>query len=112
MKKITAERDDIAFYIKVTALITITPETKKKARQIVCSRSFEVLQGAMEKKPVTAPDCPTSEVDENIKFMEENGIGGVPAIVFPDGSINEGFLDAARLLARIEEARKTRGQGR
>jgi thiol:disulfide interchange protein DsbC len=106
MKKITAERDDVAFYVKVSVIINVNPETEKKARKIVCSRSLAVLEAAEEKKPIDAPDCPTREVEENIKFAREKGISSVPAIIFPDGSVNEGFLDAARLISRIEEARK------
>ena len=106
MKKIIAERDDIAFYVKVSVIINVNPETEKKARKIVCSRSFAVLEAAEDKRPIDVPDCPTREVEENIRFMSENGIGSVPAIIFPDGSINEGFLDAARLISRIGEAQK------
>jgi hypothetical protein len=106
MKKIAAERSDITFYVKVAPVLDASPEAQKRARQIVCSQSAEALEKAMEGKPVESPDCPTSEIEENLKFVREHGISGVPAIVLPDGSVSEGFLDAPSLVARIDAAAK------
>ena len=106
MKKITAERSDVAFYVKIAAVLSATPEAKTKARQIVCSHSLNVMEKATENGPVEAADCGTSEIEENLKFIHEHVIGSVPAFIFPDGSISEGFLDAPTLLARIETAAK------
>ncbi len=103
MKKIATERNDIAFFIKLAPL-TSDPKAVKEIRNIVCSRSLEVLEAAMQKKPVPEADCPAKEVDESMRFLDANGIQGFPAIVFSDGSVNEGYLDSAALLARVAEA--------
>ncbi len=107
MKKITTERSDIAFYVKIAVVLSATPEAKTRARQIVCSHSPDILEKAAENGKVDAPDCATSEIEENVKFIREHVISSVPALILPDGSINEGFLDAPTLLARIDTAAKS-----
>jgi thiol:disulfide interchange protein DsbC len=106
MKALTAKRPDIVFYVKLFAIISGDPTA---AKSIVCARSLAMLEDAYDKKPVGNRQCGTKEVDDNMKFAEEHGIDGAPALVFPDGSLQVGYSDAASLEKKIDET-KTRKQ--
>ncbi len=103
MKQVVVDRPDIVFFLKLT-LLRMEPQLYQKSKDIVCSKSLKSLDDAFEKKPVAHVGCPSTEVDENMKFMEEHGISGVPALIFPNGSIQSGFLEAAPLIKRIDNA--------
>ena len=103
MKKITAERTDITFFLKLM-LLRREPEQYQVAKSITCSKSIKALEDAFEGKPVPNQECASTELDKNIAFTEQNGINAVPAIILPDGSIQPGFLEAPALIARIDEA--------
>lgn len=108
-KVLAAKRPDIAFFLKVVALISPDPET---ARSIICTRSLSMLEDAYERKPVAKQECTTRELDENMQFVQANGIDAVPAIVFPDGSLHSGYMPADDLERRIDAAVKNTAQGR
>jgi protein-disulfide isomerase len=101
MKKLVEKRPDIAFYLKVFALVSPNPAT---AKSIVCSKSLATLEAAYEKKPVTTEECESTEVEENGKYAAENGITAAPALVFPDATVQLGYSEAERLEKRIDEA--------
>jgi hypothetical protein len=103
MKKIIAERPDIAFFLKLM-LLRREPEQYQVAKSITCSKSIKALEDAFDGKPVPKQECASAELDNNITFTEQNGISAVPAIILPDGSIQPGFLEAPALIARIDEA--------
>lgn len=103
MKKLVAKRTDVAFYLKLF-LLEPNPESTRVATSVVCSKSLAMLDDAYEKKPVPAPSCATKEIDMNVKFAEENGINAAPAVIFPDGTVYFGLLNAAGLEKRIDEA--------
>lgn len=100
MKKVIAERKDIAFYIKMYPL-PMHKEAYDKAKAIVCEKSLALLDDAFEKKPLPKPKCETAVVDENIKLAQKLGISGTPAMVFPDGKIVPGALDAKAIIEKI-----------
>lgn len=100
MKKVVAERKDIAFYIKMYPL-PMHKEAYDKAKAIVCEKSLVLLENAFEKKPLPKPKCETATVDENIKLAQKLGISGTPAMVFPDGKIVPGALDAKAIIEKI-----------
>jgi thiol:disulfide interchange protein DsbC len=102
LKKITAERKDVVFFIKLFPL-PIHKEAADKAKAVVCEKSLALLEAAFEKKPVAKPKCKTSAVDENIKLGEKLGISGTPALVMPDGRIISGYRDATALKALIDK---------
>lgn len=103
MKKVTAQRQDIAFYLKLYPLKT-HPDAYWKAKSIVCTKSEKLMEDNFEKKPILKKDCDTKEVDENIAFAENHGISGTPAMIMPDGSLREGAIESVRLIKLIEEA--------
>jgi thiol:disulfide interchange protein DsbC len=102
MNKVVKERKDIAFYIKMFPL-KIHPTAYEKAKTIVCEKSLKLLEDAYEKKPVSAPKCKTSVVDENIKLAAKLGITGGPTLVMPDGRIFAGFRDANALKELVDK---------
>ena len=65
-----------------------------KAKTIVCEKKISLLEDAFEKKPLPAPKCKTSAVDESMKLAQKLGITGAPSIIMPDGRLIPGFMDA------------------
>lgn len=100
MKKVVAERKDIAFYIKMFPL-PMHKEAYDKAKAIVCEKSLALLENAFEKKPLPKPKCETTAIDENIKLAQKLGISGTPAMIFPDGKLVPGALDAKAIIEKI-----------
>ena len=105
MKIVAAKRPDIAFYLKVFTMVSRDP---KVAKSIVCNKSLAMLEDAFAKKPVPEQDCASKEIDDNMKFVEEHGIDAAPALIFPDGTLQLGYSDAADLEKKIDEAMKNR----
>jgi thiol:disulfide interchange protein DsbC len=107
-KALAARRPDIAFFLKVFALISPDPQIP---RSIICGRSLSMLEDAYERKPVPKQDCATRELDENMQFVQANGIDAAPAIIFPDGSLHSGYVPEAELERLIDAAVKNKTQG-
>ncbi len=105
MKTVAAKRPDIVFYLKVFTMVSRDP---KVAKSIVCSKSLAMLEDAFAKKPVAEQDCASKEIDDNMRFAEEHGINAAPALIFPDGTLQLGYSDAAGLEKKIDEAMKNR----
>ncbi len=102
MKKVIEKRKDIVFFIKLYPL-PMHKGAYDKAKAIVCEKSLALLEDAFEKKPLPAPKCETSALDENIKLTEKLGIRGTPAIILPNGTIVPGYKEADALIALIEK---------
>ncbi len=109
MRIVAAKRPDIAFYLKVFTMVSRDP---KIAKSIVCAKSLTMLDDAFARKPVPEQDCASKEIDENMKFAEGHGIDAAPALIFPDGTLQLGYSDAASLEKRIDEAVKNKKEGR
>jgi thiol:disulfide interchange protein DsbC len=103
LKKVIAQRMDIAFYLKLYPLKMHT-DAYWKSKSIVCNRSIILLEDNFESKAIQKSDCSTKEIDENIKLAEKNGITGTPTIILPDGSIYSGFIEAEKLIKMVDEA--------
>lgn len=97
------KRADVAFFLKLT-LIRQNPELAKTSKSIVCSKSLKRLDEAFEGVAIPVTECQTRELEENTKFMETNGFNGVPVTLFPDGSVQVGFVESSVLEKRIDEA--------
>src|SRR3990172_10052969 len=100
MKKVIAERKDIVFYIKMFPL-AMHKGAYDKAKAIVCEKSLALLEDAFEKKELPKPKCETTVIDENIKLAEKLGISGTPALIFPDGEVVPGAIDAKSIVEKI-----------
>lgn len=103
MKKVVAQRMDIAFYIKLFPL-KMHPDAYWKSKSIQCDKSITLLEENFEKKPIPKNDCDTKEIDKTIKIAEKNGITGTPTLILPDGSIQQGNIEAEKLIKLIDEA--------
>ena len=101
MKKVITERKDIAFYIILYPL-PMHKEAYDKAKTILCEKSLDLLDAAFEKKPLPKPKCDTKAVDENIKLAETLGISGTPAVIFPDGTLIPGAIEADAIIRQID----------
>ncbi len=108
-KTLVAKRPDIAFYLKVFALISPDPAT---AKSIVCAKSLSMLEDAYERKPVPKKECASKELDENMQFVQANGIDAAPALILPDGSLHSGYMPSDKLEKAIDAAVKNKVQGR
>ncbi len=102
MKKVVAERKDIAFYIILYPL-PMHKEAYGKSKAIVCEKSLELLEAAFEKKPIPAPTCETKVIDENMQLAAKLGISGTPAVVFPDGTLVPGFMEADAIIKMVDK---------
>ncbi len=102
VKNISEKRKDIVFYIKMYPL-PMHKGAYEKAKAIVCEKSLSLLDDAFAKKPLPAPKCVTSAIDENLKLAEKLGIRGTPAIILPDGGIIPGYKDADSLISLIDK---------
>lgn len=98
LKKVVAERKDIAFYLKLMPL-PMHPDAFWKSQSILCRSSVEWLEDNFAKKVIPRPDCDNKEeVEANIKLAAELGITGTPTLVFPDGMIVVGGKDAKGII--------------
>ncbi len=97
LKKIVRKHEDIAFLLKMYPL-PIHPEAYDKAKAIVCEKSLKLLEDAFAGKKLPPPSCETTVIDDNIKLARRLGISGTPAIIFPDGRLIPGYVDAETLL--------------
>ncbi len=108
MKKVTKERKDIAFYIKMFPLKSLHPGAYEKAKAIVCEKSLRLLEDSFEKKQLPAPKCKTTAVDDSIKLGEKLGISGAPTLILPDGRLIPGFRDANGIKELIDKKVSTK----
>ena len=68
-----------------------------------------MLEDAFEKKPVPERDCRIERIDDNMTVRAASTASTRrPALIFPDGSLQLGWLDAASLEKKIDEAMKNR----
>ncbi len=102
IKKVIAERKDVAFYKKMLPF-KVNTETYEKSKAIVCEKSLELLESAYDKKPIPKAKCETTAVDENMKLAEKLGITGTPTMIMPDGRIISGKRDAKTLKELIDK---------
>jgi thiol:disulfide interchange protein DsbC len=103
MKKVIAQRMDIAFYMKLFPL-KMHRDAYWKSKSIICNKSIQFLEDNFEKKPIPRTECDTKEIDENVKLAEKNGITGTPTMILPDGSIYSGAAEAEKLIKMIDDA--------
>ncbi len=98
IKKVVAERKDIAFYLKLMPL-PMHPDAFWKSQSILCKSSVQWLEDNFVKKEIPKPDCDNKqEVEANIKLASELGITGTPTMVFPDGMVAIGGKDAKAII--------------
>jgi protein-disulfide isomerase len=102
MKKVLEKRKDIAFYIKLFPL-PMHKGSYAKSKAIICENSLTLLEDAFAHKDLPKPSCGTDQVDQNLALGKKLGITGTPALIFPDGSLASGALDADSIIKRVEK---------
>jgi thiol:disulfide interchange protein DsbC len=103
MKKVVAERKDIAFFIKLFPL-PMHKEAYPKSKAIACAHfSLALLDDAMEGKKIPAAKCDTKAIDDTIELGKKLGISGTPALIFPDGRIIPGAISADEIIKNVEK---------
>jgi thiol:disulfide interchange protein DsbC len=105
LKKVIAERKDIAFYLKLMPL-PFHPDSHWKSESIVCAKSVEMLDKNFAKKPIPKPSCDTKVVDETLKVAKELGITGTPTLIMPDGLVVFGTRDAKTIESLVSSSGK------
>jgi protein-disulfide isomerase len=104
MKKLVEKRPDIGFFLKLFAIVSPDPQTVKS---IICAKSLSKLEDAYERRSVPKEECESSELADNTKFAQANAINAAPALIFPDGTVQFGYLEATQLEKRINDAART-----
>ncbi|UCG79038.1 MAG: thioredoxin fold domain-containing protein [Nitrospirota bacterium] len=97
MKKVLETRKDIAFHIVLFPL-SFHKDAKRKSESIWCERSLDMLEDAFDKKPVPDPACKDDVIDQNIALAGRLGITGTPAIIYSDGRLVSGFINAEKII--------------
>ncbi len=101
MKKVVAERKDIAFFLKFMPL-SFHPDAFWKSQSILCKGSLQWLEDNFAKKEIPKPDCDNKpEVEANIRIARELDITGTPTLVLPDGLVVRGVKDAKTLIELV-----------
>lgn len=100
IKKVLEKRKDIAFFIKMFPL-PMHKGAYDKAKTIVCEKSLALLDDAFARKDIPPAKCTTSVIDDNIKLGGKLGINGTPAVIFPDGKIQPGYMEADALIQAV-----------
>jgi thiol:disulfide interchange protein DsbC len=107
MKKVLEQRKDIVFFVKMFPILSLHPKAYDKSKAIVCEESKEkamqLLEDAYSRKQLPPPACETKVVDDNIALAQKLGIRATPAMVFADGRVITGALDAEQLVKVIEK---------
>lgn len=103
MKKVVADRKDIAFFIKMLPLDS-HPTARKKAEAIICAKSLQLLDDSLAGKPIPEPTCQTDQVDKNKALAAQLGIRSTPTLVFPDGRVMPGYKPADKIIETLERA--------
>ncbi len=107
LKKITKERKDVAFYIKMFPLVQIHPKAYEKSKAIMCQKTndkaLKLLEDAFAKKELPSPDCNTKAVDESISLGSRLGITGTPSLIFQNGRKISGAVNAETLKKLIDQ---------
>jgi thioredoxin-related protein len=101
LKKIVAQRNDVAFYIKLFPLV-MHKDAYWKSKSILCSSSLQMLEDNFEKKPIPAQDCNSDAVDKTIELAKSLGINGVPTVIFPDGRRQTGYVPSDAIMAYFD----------
>ena len=94
MKKLTAKRDDVAFYIK---LFPLNAKSWEIAKTIVCAKSTELLEASLQGNVIPPADCETDQLQKNTDLGRSIGVRSTPTLVFPDGRVLSGYKSAEKI---------------
>jgi thiol:disulfide interchange protein DsbC len=103
MKKVVAERKDIAFFIKLFPL-PMHKQAYPNSKAIACKHfSLALLDEAIAGKELPPAKCETTAIDDTIELGKKLGISGTPALIFPDGRIIPGAVSADQIKKNVDK---------
>jgi thiol:disulfide interchange protein DsbC len=101
-KGIVAKNPDVAFYVRPFPRNN-DPATHEKALSIVCAGTIRALEDGFAGKPLPKGNCGSKAVDESIRIAQRFNIRLTPTMIFPDGRVVPGALDADTILSMLDE---------
>jgi thiol:disulfide interchange protein DsbC len=101
-KGIVAKTPDIVFYVKPFPR-SGDAATYEKALSIVCLGTAQALEDAFAGKPLPKGECGSQAVKETAQTAERLKIRSTPTMVFPDGRVVPGALDAGMILKLLDD---------
>ncbi len=108
MKKL----NDLGISVRYVAFPRTGPDspTAEKMNKIWCMKDKkQAFNNANEDKPVEGTICPNNGVSRGYELGTAMGINGTPTIVFEDGTVFPGYLEATKI---IEAAKQIRAQAK
>jgi len=101
-KGIVAKNPDVAFFVRPFPRNGDRP-TYDTALSIVCAGTAQALEDAFAGKPLPKGECGSKAVDETIQAAKRFNIRSTPTMVFPDGRVVPGALEAEVILSLLKE---------
>ncbi|MGZ8430140.1 MAG: DsbC family protein [Candidatus Deferrimicrobiaceae bacterium] len=101
-KGIVATNPDVAFFVRPFPRNGDWP-TYETALSIVCAGTAQALEDAFAGKSLPKGECGSKAVDETIEAAKRFNIRSTPTMVFPDGRVVPGALEAERILSLLKE---------
>jgi thiol:disulfide interchange protein DsbC len=101
-KGIVAKNPDVAFFVRPFPRNGDRP-TYETALSIVCAGTAQALEDAFAGKPLPKGQCGSKAVDETIQAAKRFNIRSTPTMVFPDGRVVPGALEAEMILSLLKE---------
>ena len=102
-KGIVAKKPDIAFFVRPFPRNGDRP-THEKTLSIVCAGTIQALEDAFAGKPLPKGECGTKAVDESIRIARRFNIRSTPTMIFPDGRMVPGALEADAILSLLSDS--------
>jgi len=101
-KGIVAKNPDVAFFVRPFPRNGDRP-TYETALSIVCAGTAKALEDAFAGKPLPKGECGSKAVDETIKAANRFNIRSTPTMIFPDGRVVPGALEADAIMSLLNE---------
>jgi thiol:disulfide interchange protein DsbC len=101
-KGIVEKNPDVAFFVRPFPRNGDRP-THETALSIVCAGTARALEDAFAGVPLPKGECGSTAVDETIRAANRLNIRSTPTMVFPDGRVVPGALEADAILSLLDE---------
>ena len=101
-KGIVAKNPDVAFFVRPFPRNGDRP-TYDTALSIACAGTVQALEDAFAGKTLPKGECGSTSVDETIQAAKRFNIRSTPTMIFPDGRVVPGALEADAILSLLKE---------